>query len=151
MQDENIENVISGFAWFDENENGQKDKTEEFAKGIKVHLQKSGETLKTTQTNTNGFYNFSNIEPGKYTIIFEYDGEKYTVTTYNQTDSNTAIVSKGIEVKEGKSTSNEIEISNFNIENINLGLVVKQKFNETINYLKEKPRDLFPRFLKYAF
>lgn len=124
---------LSGTIWIDANENGQKDKTESFAKGIRVNLQQSGETLKSTQTNTNGFYNFSNIEPGKYTVIFEYDGEKYGVTTYNQNDSNTAIVSKGIEVKNGKSTSNEIEISNFNIENINLGLVVKEKFNLVIN------------------
>lgn len=124
---------LSGTIWIDTNENGQKDKTESFAKGIRVNLQQSGETLKSTQTNTNGFYNFSNIEPGKYTVIFEYDGEKYGVTTYNQNDSNTSIVSKGIEVNKGKSTSNEIEISNFNIENINLGLVVKEKFNLAIN------------------
>ena len=33
---ENEKNVVSGFVWIDENQNGQKDKAETYLQGIKV-------------------------------------------------------------------------------------------------------------------
>lgn len=36
----------------------------------------------TAVTNENGFYSLTNVHQGEYFVIFEYDSEKYILTTY---------------------------------------------------------------------
>lgn len=124
---------ISGRVWVDNDEDGQRDEDEELLKDIEVQLYSGTELVTLTTTNSIGFYNFSEVEKGKYTVVVKYDGEIYTSTTYNQAKVNSALSSKAIEVEEGKATSNELTVENANIEYINLGLAIKQKFNLAIN------------------
>ena len=124
---------ISGRVWLDKDEDGQRDEEEELLKDIEVQLYKGSELIGMTTTNSIGFYNFAEVEKGKYTVVIKYDGEVYTSTSYNQANVNSAVSSKAIEVEEGKATSNEITVENANIEYINLGLAIRQKFNLTIN------------------
>ena len=124
---------ISGRIWLDADEDGQRDDEEELLKDIEVQLYKGSELIGMTTTNSIGFYNFSEVEKGKYTVVIKYDGEVYTSTTYNQANVNSAVSSKAIEVEAGKATSNELTVENANIEYINLGLAIRQKFNLTIN------------------
>lgn len=124
---------ISGRIWIDEDENGQRDDEEELLKDVEVQLYSGTELINSTTTNSIGFYNFSDVVKGKYTVVINYDGEMYTSTIYNQSKVNTALASKAIEVEDGKATSNELTVENANIEHINLGLTIKQKFNLAIN------------------
>ena len=124
---------ISGRVWFDKNENGQRDEDEELLKDIEVQLYKEAELLAITSTNSIGFYNFAEVEKGKYTVVIKYDGELYTSTTYNQAKVTSILSSKAIEVEKGKATSNELTVENANIEYINLGLAKRHKFNLAIN------------------
>lgn len=124
---------ISGKIWVDQDEDGQRDDEEELLKDIEVQLYKDSELITITKTNSIGFYNFSEVTKGKYTIVVKYDGEMYTSTIYNQAKVNSALTSKAIEVETGKATSNELVVENANIQHINLGLVIKQKFNLAIN------------------
>ncbi|MBQ7410153.1 MAG: DUF11 domain-containing protein [Clostridia bacterium] len=124
---------ISGRVWVDTDEDGQRDDDEELLKDIEVQLYRGTELVTLTTTNSIGFYNFSEVEKGEYTVVIKYDGEMYTSTTYNQAKVNSALSSKAIEVETGKATSNELTVENANIEYINLGLAIKQKFNLAIN------------------
>ena len=125
--------IISGRVWNDKNKNGAREVDEEFLNGIDVELYQGKELLMSTKTNSVGFYNFAELLKGKYTIVFNYDGEIYTATTYNKENVAQKVSSKAIEVVEGKASSNELTIDNANIEYINLGLVVREKFNLAIN------------------
>lgn len=143
---------ISGRVWVDDNEDGQRDDNEELLQDIEVQLYKGTELVTITKTNSIGFYNFSEVEKGEYTVVFKYDGDMYTSTTYNQAKVNSAVSSKAIEVEEGKATSNEIKVEKANTEYINLGLVVRQKFNLAINkYITQAVVNIDDKQEKYDF
>lgn len=124
---------LSGNIWFDEDANGQKDKNESLFGKLDVKLLLGNKTIKTTKTNSNGKYVFSNIEPDDYTVVFEFDGKQYEATTYNQANTDDKMNSMAIEFEAGKATSNEINIVDSNIEGINLGLQLRDEFNLSID------------------
>ena len=71
-EEEQVLNTISGTAWFDKNENGQRDSEEETLKGIKATiLNMEDNTTQETATGDNGFYSFANVKKVKYFVIFE--------------------------------------------------------------------------------
>ena len=131
--------IISGTAWIDENENGQKDSNEKLLEGITVKLLnvESNEFVKdsngnemTATTNSTGFYCFTKVTKGQYLVIFEYDTTKYLLAAYKKegvTDANNSdVVSKTLTIDgQGKTVAATeiIKVEDSNIANINLGLI----------------------------
>ncbi|QLH47879.1 MAG: carboxypeptidase regulatory-like domain-containing protein [Bacteroidota bacterium] len=57
--------------WLDANQNGIQDALEVGVAGVTVTLLNgSGQSIATTITNANGIYNFCNLVPGTYSVIF---------------------------------------------------------------------------------
>ena len=130
--------IISGIAWLDSNENGQKDEGETMLSGIMVRIlnAQTNEFLKdsngndiTSRTNSNGFYSLSNIPQGEYIVIFEYDTNKYMLTDYNKEGADSRYTSKVIRQEltiDGETKTfggtEIINVSDSSIANINIGL-----------------------------
>ena len=149
---ENIDNTdpektysIQGVAWIDKNKNGLKEATEEKLKGINVIVidEATGEIAKDTyqssvmgQTDENGNYQFANLKPGKYMVVFQYDATKYRVTEYQKEGiseaENSDVVAKTINLQgEEKQVAitGTIEITDTNKENIDAGFIKAEKFD----------------------
>lgn len=137
--------IISGVAWIEENENGQKDSTEKTVQGITVKLldvQKNqfakdieGKILTATTSET-GFYSFPGVQKGQYIVIFEYDNTQYGLTTLekegvaNEVNSNAFTKTINIDGTESKVAATEIlNVDGENISNINIGLITAKKYD----------------------
>lgn len=133
---------ISGTAWLDENEDGIKDEKEKLLKGILVKIKQinkdnvaeylKGEDGKeiTAITDNDGKYEFKELKAGKYIIEFEYNTKTYKLTPVTNKDSvpTAPTTSEGTTVK-----TDTINVTNENIENINIGLVLNSKFDLELN------------------
>lgn len=141
---------ISGTAWLDKNENGIKDSDEELLEGIDVLLinadtgvivtDKTNGTLKQTKTSSKGAYTFTNLPKGKYIVVFEYNSAYYDITNYKVAGATDDVTSKAIESKinkDGKISvaglTDAIVISDSSKANMNIGLVVKPKFDLSLD------------------
>lgn len=133
-----VKKVISGTAWLDENNNGQKDSNEQLLSGINVKLldtqskkivtDSNGKQI-TAVTNGEGFYSLNSVPQGEYIVIFEYDTAKYILTAYQKEgvseQNNSKVISRVIDIENEQKTvgSTEIiKIENSNIGNVNIGL-----------------------------
>lgn len=133
---------ISGTAWLDENEDGIKDEKEKLLKGILVKIKQinkdnvaeylKGEDGKeiTAITDNDGEYEFKELKAGKYIIEFEYNTKTYKLTPVTNKDSvpTAPTTSEGTTVK-----TDTLNVTNENIENINIGLVLNSKFDLELN------------------
>lgn len=133
---------ISGTAWLDENEDGIKEKKEKLLKGILVKIKQinkenvaeylKGEDEKEiiAITDNEGKYEFKDLKPGKYIVEFEYNTKTYMLTPVTNKDSVpiAPTTSEGTTVK-----TDTLNITNENIENINIGLVLNSKFDLELN------------------
>ncbi len=129
---------ISGLAWFDENQNGMRDTQEKMLSGITVKLvdSNSGVIKQTQTTGDDGSYVFTGLVNGNYLIVFEYDSSKYTVTTYQKqgiisnvnSDVILTTINQDGKTKEGAVTD-IIKIENGSISNIDMGLILSDKFD----------------------
>lgn len=133
---------ISGTAWLDENEDGIKEEKEKLLKGILVKIKQinkenvaeylKGEDEKEiiAITDNEGKYEFKDLKPGKYIVEFEYNTKTYMLTPVTNKDSVpiAPTTSEGTTVK-----TDTLNITNENIENINIGLVLNSKFDLELN------------------
>ena len=133
---------ISGTAWLDENEDGIKEEKEKLLKGILVKIKQinkenvaeylKGEDEKEiiAITDNEGKYEFKDLKPGKYIVEFEYNTKTYKLTPVTNKDSVpiAPTTSEGTTVK-----TDTLNITNENIENINIGLVLNSKFDLELN------------------
>ena len=137
---------ISGTAWLDNNQNGMRDADETTMSGIQVALlyksngqlvtdANSGEN-KIVTTGENGKYEFTNLTPNEYLVIFLYDAGSYSITTYQKdgVDSNknsdaieTNITLNGARQIAG--VTDTLQVVNENLRNIDLGLYQDKKFD----------------------
>ncbi len=78
--------AIGGYIYNDLNENSQKNKTEKFLSGVEISLYQENKLIKTTKTDINGFYEFTNLKPGKY--IIEINHEEYLVSKISASEDN---------------------------------------------------------------
>ena len=144
VENENVENIISGFAWFDANENGQKDSSEEMLQDITVQIYdiNANDYLKDEDgniiqaiTDEYGQYTFLSIENGNYLVVFEYDTEKYVLTTPFAENVDTSINSKAtIKRITGDVYINRvaaIEINNLNGNMLEMNIGLKENTGET--------------------
>lgn len=131
---------ISGLAWIDENRNGQRDEGESALSGISVSVYDGeGKIVKdqngnkiSVVTGDDGRYMLNNLSKGDYMVVFQYDNRNYALTEYKKAGIADENSSKVIGTQlEGKTvaTTDKIQISNKDIENINIGLVPSQKFD----------------------
>lgn len=130
---------ISGQVWIDENKDGIKDKDEQRVQNIQVMLlnKSTGNLQKDTQITTEeGKYAFTGVPKGKYTVIFLYDTANYSSTSYRKDGVDSTVNSDAIDIqitldgiKRTAAITEEIVISDSNIYNIDLGLVVNPKFD----------------------
>lgn len=139
---------ISGVAWLDLDKNGKRDNNETLLSNITVSLINANNgnfaldanrnRIKTT-TDAQGKYIFNNISKGSYTVMFEYDTNSYTVTTYNKEsvseDINSDAILSTVSI-DGQTKkvgiTDKIELSS-NKENIDLGLIQNAIFDLSLN------------------
>lgn len=137
--------IISGTAWVDSDENGQKDNQEQAVEGITVKLldvktnkfvkDSNGNDLEV-KTSATGFYNFSKVQKGQYLVVFEYDTTKYGLTAFEKegvsSQMSSKVVNKTINVDgtERKVAATEIiNVDAENIANINIGLIAAKTYD----------------------
>ena len=135
-------NTISGLAWLDENFNGKREEEENLLEGIKARLFDIEENIEinNTTTNSSGEYYFNNVNKGKYVVIFEYNTEKYNLTTYqgegvnSSNNSDVKIVTLNLNDENQKvSATNVLTINGSSIKNIDIGLVEAKKFDLSLS------------------
>ena len=123
---------ISGIAWLDENGDGKRQTNEKLLEGITVMLVNTDNSsaIKAKQvTDSNGIYRFSELEKGKYIIIFNYDTDTYSVTEYQKSGVSSRLNSDaatkeitllGTQTKVGVTDIMTLDAS---IQNIDIGLI----------------------------
>jgi len=136
----NAKYSLSGIVWLDKDKDGKMDNNEPKIKGVLIRLWNNNEKayMKDVKNNeiqqisdNDGGYLFENIPNGNYTVIFEYNKNTYSATTYTtvnqgQTDSSAITVT---EDSKNITKTDTITISNQNVQNINLGLVFNPIFD----------------------
>lgn len=81
---------ISGLAWQDTDKNGIRDTSEPLTPGVTVRLaDKTGTTVQTTTTASDGTYTFTGLLPGDYTVWMTAGDPKLTWTTLHAGDDRT--------------------------------------------------------------
>ena len=116
----------------DENEDGKRQTSEKLLDGITVMLVNTdnSSTIKAKQvTDSNGSYKFSELEKGKYIIIFNYNTDTYSLTEYQKSgvssSSNSDVTAKEITLlgNQTKVGVSDVIVVNANVENIDIGLI----------------------------
>jgi hypothetical protein len=75
---------LGNFVWLDSNRNGRQDSGEQGVSGVSVSLLNSAGSVVSSQvTNSTGFYLFSNLAPGTYSVVFSAPNG-YAITDVNQ-------------------------------------------------------------------
>lgn len=136
---------IIGSVWIDENKDGVKDVKEQKISEVPILLLdnatgnialNSKDVECITKTSTNGAYMFSNLLPGKYSVIFLYDSSNYSPTEYKKENVNDSQNSDAIDktiIYKGKTqiaaVTEEIVITSENQYDIDLGIVENPKFD----------------------
>lgn len=96
---------ISGTAWLDANKNGFRDGEELLLPYIMVSLvdKSTGDFVKNldgtiyeVSTDYNGKYSFYGLPKGTYIVVFEFDTNQYTTTTYKKDNVNESLNSDAI-------------------------------------------------------
>lgn len=148
---ENKKFKIEGTAWLDSDKDGKRDEGETLLKDIKVTLinKETGETVKdesgnarTATTDENGKYSFDNLSKGTYLVVFEFDSNKYTVTTYQkegiENSLNSDATMSNIKI-DGNSklvgVTDYIKLEDADASNIDLGLIENAVFDLSLNKL----------------
>ena len=133
---------ISGKVFYDVNESGVQDDGDKYVPNIPVTLYKidGEEHIKTAETTTNsdGKYEFKNLDVGKYYIDLNYDGKQYDLTLRyasdnENIDSDAYKVSDTVARISNKRTPDEpfgikITRDTTNLENYDMGLIPRYSF-----------------------
>lgn len=127
---------ISGTAWLDRNQNGNKESDEPRLTNIKVNLldEKASKQISSSVTDGKGEYKFTDISKGKYIIRFEYDGLTYKLTDYKKQGINEGTNSDVISSFQSNNNTyfgqtNTLTVVDTDITNIDIGLIKTGKFD----------------------
>lgn len=131
-------NSITGVAWIDKNENGQKDEDEILLKGVQAVLidTQTSEQVAAKTTNNNGEYSFDNVEEGNYIVEFKYNTNNFTVTDYKNENVADTLDSDVINTTQNNTTTAKtgiISLYEGKTESVNAGFVINKKFDMSIN------------------
>ena len=140
---------VNGLVWVDSNKNGQRDNGENLLSGVTVKLYNADTNSivkdengnnKITTTGENGQYSFTGLVSGNYLVLFEYNTLEYNLTSYKASGvsekDNSDVVLKNVSIdgqEKNVGLTDVLKIVNSNIENINMGLVEKEKFDLALN------------------
>lgn len=129
IQQEQGNYEISGNVFVDEGQVNPEEAKYKSVDSVQVQLIKDGDMVKATTTDGSGNYKFTGLTKGNYSIVYNYDKESYMARNFIQNETEENAFSNGYEVENGKAVSNEVVISDENIENVNLELQEKEKFD----------------------
>lgn len=137
---------ISGIVWEDSNNNGSKESEEKLLEGIKVYaidvttnkIATNNQQEIVTNTNNEGKYTLTNLAKGKYIVAFEYNTDKYMVTTYQAEGIDSSLNSDAVKASrivngEEKTAAytDSIDLTE-NKANIDLGLAEAKVFSLSV-------------------
>ena len=134
--DDDVRYTISGLVWLDSDRDGRRSSTEELKGDIEVNAinAETGKVEATTKTDGDGTYKLDLVK-GKYILVFKYDTNVYTTTTYqvkgaNDTENSDAI-SREISIDGNTITAGTTDTINLekNISNIDVGLILRSTFD----------------------
>lgn len=141
-------NSISGTAWIDANKDGKRDNGEDLLKDITVTLinsdtgaiaQDKNNNNITTKTDDNGKYQFKELDNGNYMVMFEFDTNKYTMTTYHKKsvkdDQNSDAIMNNVNINgETKRVgiTDKLKVKDNAFTNIDIGLIEATNFDLSI-------------------
>jgi len=123
---------IEGLAWLDQNKDGQRQATEGKLSDIEIMLfdtEKSKIISSDIKTNSDGQYTISDLETGKYIVLFKYNTEKYRLTDYKKVSISSSVNSdankKNVTLDGNKLTVGATDIIDLDasISNIDIGLI----------------------------
>lgn len=136
---------ISGKAWIDANKDGELQDDEKGMAGVRVTLLDVNTNKLVTNTNGNikvettdseGRYTLTGVQEGTYIVLFEYDTNAYSLTTYKKAGvadgRNSDVVSKSIDIGSGEKiygVTDNIGITDGSIANIDIGLMEAATFD----------------------
>lgn len=132
--------TISGIVWLDQDKDGKRSESEQKMADIEVNAinTETGEIAATARTNSNGEYTFNLVE-GNYMIVFYYDNNLYTTTTYQangiaETENSDAI-GREITVNGTTQTAGTTDTLtlNQNLTNVDIGLIQRNTFDLEIH------------------
>lgn len=117
---------ISGVAWLDENNDGIHQPSETIRPGVKVRLaDKSGTTLQTTETTSNGGYSFTGLTPGEYTVWMTESSPKFMWTTQHAGSDTTVDSDMNPSLEDYGSATVTLTKEQPNAEHIDGGLTIR--------------------------
>ncbi len=81
--------MLGDYVWYDNNQNGIQDAGETGVQGVTVTLTKPSGTTETTMTDANGYYEFTGLSNGTYTVAFTGLPAGYQATVTGAGSDNT--------------------------------------------------------------
>ena len=82
---------LGNYVWYDQNKDGIQDASEVGAEGVQVELlDDMGNVIATTTTNSNGYYAFTGLAPGTYSVKFSQYPSGYELSP-NDVGTNDAL------------------------------------------------------------
>lgn len=145
---DNTKYSISGTAWIDENKDGKKDENEKLQDSVIVSLlnkqtgnfatDANGNKI-TATTDANGKYSFNNLPKGEYIVLFEFDTNTYTVTTYQKTgvseEQNSDVILSKVTINgtEKLAGITDAIILGENKQNVDIGLITNATFDLSLD------------------
>ena len=139
---------ISGLVWKDENKNGIREDSEMLLSGVTVKLFNINtneivvidDNKQIATTNQSGEYTFSGLGKGNYIVLFEYDTNKYKLTTYKSgtasENTNSDVINKSVNIDGNEKevgVTDTINVSTQNYTHIDMGLVENGTYDLSLN------------------
>ena len=124
--------TILGIAWVDENKDGQRQTNEKLLENVEVLLinaENSKVVSEGIRTDSSGAYRFSDLEVGRYIVVFKYDESKYRLTEYKKVevsdDTNSDAIKKEIDLNGERLNVAATDIISLDTSslNIDIGLI----------------------------
>lgn len=146
---------ITGTAWIDTNEDGERNSSEPKVGGMQVILLNSDASEiirdeetneeKRTTTSDNGTYTFNNLPNGEYVVVFAYDSSNYSLTEYRKEDVNERFNSDAIDVNitiDGErrlaGMTDVLVVDGENVRDIDIGICAATKFDLRLDKYVDK-------------
>lgn len=138
---------ISGYVWIDENNNGTKENEKIINYGeAKLYDVLTGKLISKSGLNSDGKYVFNNLSKGKYQV--KIDNIYNKVATKYQSNNSIKFLDSDFINNDNYFVTDEIEINNGNINNLNLGLYKDPEFKidilqivKSINFKNESKKE----------